>query len=170
MGALKDVYEVAKKANLPTEVARLRGKLEQLEQEHAQEVQRLKKLIKGLEALVKQLSPPISSEKAPPVAPGERVDKDDLPLDAQGWSVASDCQNTFWQIQLRAEQRINLCEDKIMASDTAHGGFRPCIVGNSSGGGRQEQTPSSRLEQRPYVLLIHNHQRGRSGAAQPPEA
>ncbi|MGC2578619.1 MAG: hypothetical protein WA376_13690, partial [Terrimicrobiaceae bacterium] len=46
MGALKDVYEVvfdlAKKANLPTEVARLRGKIEQLEQEHAREVQRLK--------------------------------------------------------------------------------------------------------------------------------
>ncbi len=81
MGALKDVYEVvfdlAIKANLPTEVARLRGKLEQLEQEHAREVQRLKNGSRALRSSLK-LSPPISSEKAPPVAPGERIDKDDL--------------------------------------------------------------------------------------------
>ena len=51
MGALRDVYEVvfdlAIKANLPTEIAKLRGKLEQLEQEHAKEVQQLKQQIKG---------------------------------------------------------------------------------------------------------------------------
>lgn len=87
MGALKDVYEIvfdlAIKANLPTEVAKLRGKLEQLEEEHAREVQRLKKQIKGLEAMVQKA--PLSSKKTKPVAPSERVDKDDLSLDAQGW-------------------------------------------------------------------------------------
>jgi hypothetical protein len=44
VGALKDVYEVvfdlAIKVNLPTEVAKLRGKLEQLEQEHVQEAEK----------------------------------------------------------------------------------------------------------------------------------
>ena len=89
MGALKDVYEIvfdlAIKANLPTEVARLRGKLEQLEEEHTREVQRLKKQIRGLEAMVQEASPPLSGKKTTPVAPGERVDKDDLSLDAQGW-------------------------------------------------------------------------------------
>jgi hypothetical protein len=51
VGALKDVYEIvsdlAKKANLATEVAELRGKLEQLEEEHAQEVQQLKATDQG---------------------------------------------------------------------------------------------------------------------------
>ena len=89
MGALKDVYEIvfdlAIKANLPTEVAKLRGKLEQLEEEHAREVQRLKKQIKELEAMVQKASPPLSSKKTKPVGHSERVDKDDLSLDAQGW-------------------------------------------------------------------------------------
>jgi hypothetical protein len=43
-----------------------------------------------------------------------------------------------------------------MASDTGHSRFRACTVGNSSRGERQEKTPSSRLEQRPYVLLTRN--------------
>ena len=89
MGALKDVYEVvfdlAIKANLPTEIATLRGKLEQLEEEHEREVQQLKEQIKGLEAIVQQSSPPPSSEKPEPVPASERIDKDDLSLDAQGW-------------------------------------------------------------------------------------
>jgi rubrerythrin len=89
MGALRDIYEIvydlAKKANLPTEVAKLRGKLEQLEEEHAREVQQLKQRIKSLEEIVQQSPQPLSSEKSKPVTPSERVDKDDLPLDAQGW-------------------------------------------------------------------------------------
>jgi rubrerythrin len=89
VGALKNVYEIvfdiAKKANLPTEVAKLRGKLEQPEEEHARQVQQLKQKIKGLEAIVKQSSPPRSSKKTRPVAANERIDKDDLPLDSQGW-------------------------------------------------------------------------------------
>ena len=89
MGALKDVYEVvfdlAIKANHPTEVAKLRGKLEQLEKEHEREVQQLEQQIKKLETIVQQSSPPLSSEKSKPDTASERIAKDDLPLDAQGW-------------------------------------------------------------------------------------
>jgi hypothetical protein len=48
-------------------------------------VQQLKQQIKGLEAIIQQASPLLPSEKSKPVAENERVDKDDLPLDAQGW-------------------------------------------------------------------------------------
>ena len=90
MAALKDVYEIvfdiAKKANLPTEVAKLRCKLEQLEEEHVRrQIEQLKQKIKGLEEIVKGSSPTLSSEKTRPVTANERVDKDDLSLDAQGW-------------------------------------------------------------------------------------
>jgi hypothetical protein len=89
MAALKDVYEIVfditKKANLPTEVAKLRGKLEQLEEEQVRQIEQLNQKIKGLEEIVKGPSPPLSSEKTRPVAANERVDKDDLSLDAQGW-------------------------------------------------------------------------------------
>jgi hypothetical protein len=86
--ASKELYEIvfdlATKANLPIEVAKLRGKLEQLEQEHAREIKQLEEKIKGLEAIVKQTSPPPSSERTKPAAADERMDKDDLSLDAQG--------------------------------------------------------------------------------------
>jgi len=88
MGALKDVYEVvsdlAIKANLPTEVAKLRSKLEQCEEEHEREVQHLKQQIKELKAMVQPASPPLSSEK-PAEPASQRIDKDDLSLDEQGW-------------------------------------------------------------------------------------
>jgi hypothetical protein len=72
------------KGQFPIEVAKLRGKLEQLEQEHAREIKQLEEKIKGLEAIVKQTSPPPSSERTKPAAADERMDKDDLSLDAQG--------------------------------------------------------------------------------------
>ena len=82
MGALKDVYEVvfdlAIKANLPTEVAKLRGKLEQLEQEHVREVQQLKEQINGLKKIIQQSSTPLLSEKTEPAVASERIDKDNV--------------------------------------------------------------------------------------------
>jgi hypothetical protein len=88
MGALKDVYEgvfdLAITANLPTEGAKLRRKLEQLEQEHEREVQHLKQQIKDLKAIV-QLAPPRLSSAKPAEPASERIDKGNLSLDAQGW-------------------------------------------------------------------------------------
>jgi hypothetical protein len=66
-------------------VAKLRGKLEQLEEEHVREVQQLKEQIKGLKRIIQQASTPLLSEKAKPVVASERIDKDNLSLDAPGW-------------------------------------------------------------------------------------
>ncbi len=66
------------------EVAKLRRKLEQLDEEHEREVQHLKQQIKELKAIVQQTSPRLSSEK-PAEPASERIDKGDLSLDEQGW-------------------------------------------------------------------------------------
>jgi len=102
VGAFEDVYELlsdfANKANLPNEIAKLKASLEQLDEEHAQQVGQLKQEIKTLQAVIRHQqekieqyerqfsgSPPTPAEKSKPAAASERVDKDDLPLDAQGW-------------------------------------------------------------------------------------
>ena len=102
MGAIEDLYEAlsdfAEKANLPNEIANLRARLEQLDEEHAQELGQLEQEITDLQGLVRHQqqrieeyerkspeSPQIPDEKSKPTAASERVDKDDLPLDAQGW-------------------------------------------------------------------------------------
>jgi hypothetical protein len=57
------VFDIAEKANLPIEVAKLRGKLDQLEEEHIRQIEQLKQKIKGLEEIVKGLSPSLPSGK-----------------------------------------------------------------------------------------------------------
>ncbi|HEY5704064.1 MAG TPA: hypothetical protein VIS96_00655 [Terrimicrobiaceae bacterium] len=83
MRAITEVYEIlsdlATKADLPNEIAELRAKIEELGAEHAREVEQLELKIKELEGTV------LPGEPAKPVAANERVEKDDLPLDAQGW-------------------------------------------------------------------------------------
>ena len=57
MGAIKTftrlLSDFAEKANLPNEIANLKARLEQLDEEHAQELGRLKQEIKDLQGLVR---------------------------------------------------------------------------------------------------------------------
>ena len=68
------MFDLASKAIFRPEVAKLRRKLEQLDEEHEREVQHLKQQIKELKALVQHTSPRLSSEK-PAEPASERITK-----------------------------------------------------------------------------------------------
>ena len=89
VATIQEIYKILRDLSLSdnssNDVAELRGKIEQLEREHAQEVEQLEEEISELQRIVQQDPPQPSGEKSSQAAPKERVEPDDLPLDSKGW-------------------------------------------------------------------------------------
>jgi DNA-binding transcriptional MerR regulator len=89
VSTIQEIYKIlrdlAVSDNSSNDLTELRGKIEQLEREHAQEVEQLEKKISDLERIVQQGPLQQSGEKSSQAASKERLEPDDLPLDSKGW-------------------------------------------------------------------------------------
>jgi hypothetical protein len=89
VATIQEIYKIlsdlAGSANFSNDLAELRGKIEQLEWEHAQQVEQLEVKISELEEVIRQGPSQRSSEKSSQAASKERLEPDDLPLDSKGW-------------------------------------------------------------------------------------
>jgi hypothetical protein len=89
VATIQEIYKILRDLsvsdNSSNDLAELKGKIEQLEREHAQEVEQLEEEISDLQRIVQQDPPQRSGEKSSQAASKERVEPDDLPLDSKGW-------------------------------------------------------------------------------------
>jgi len=89
VATIQEIYKILRDLsvsdNVSNDLLQLSGKIEQLEREHAQEVEQLEEKINELEQIVQQGPPQRSGEKSSQAAAKERLEPDDLPLDSKGW-------------------------------------------------------------------------------------
>jgi hypothetical protein len=89
VATIQEIYKIlsdlAGSANFSNDLAELRGKIEQLEREHAQQIEQLEAKISELEEVIQQGPSQRSDEKSSQAASKERLEPDDLPLDSKGW-------------------------------------------------------------------------------------